>query len=166
MPARPVATVDIILDFELGRLNAEVKGSGTLPEIAKPAGNVLWRSQILSADGERILNENIARFTAGATLYKTRGFYNGAGAPGYVIRLIGSGAVPYLYNDSELLDVGRCLAHTLKTQFDQWDVWLLFTDSQGRRSLRFAADEGRDAPRLYAACRRHRAAAIARASAS
>jgi hypothetical protein len=72
--------------------------------------------------------------------------------------------VPYLYNDAELLDIGRCLAHTLKTQFDQWDVWLLYTDSAGKRTLRFAGDEGRDAPRLYAACKRHREAAAARSA--
>ena len=157
-----VATADIILDFELGRLNAGV--TGKLPDIAQPAPMFTnWRSQILSADGERILDQNISRFTAGATLYKTRGFYNGAGAPGYVIRLLGSADVPYLYRDEELRDIARCLAHTLKVQFDQWDVWVLFTDSEGRRSLWFADDE-KEEKRLYAACKRHREAALARSS--
>lgn len=153
-----VATADIILDFELGKLNAAV--TGKLPDIAQGAS---WRSQILSADGERVLDQNIARFTAGATLYKTRGFYNGAGAPGYVVRLLGSGDVAYLYRDEELRDIARCLAHTLKVQFDQWDVWVLFTDSEGRRSLWFADDE-KDEAKLYAACKRHREAALARSA--
>ena len=71
--------------------------------------------------------------------------------------------MPYLYNDSELRDIARCLAHSLKTQFDQWDVWVLFTDSEGRRSLWFADDE-KEEKALYSACRRHREAASARSA--
>jgi hypothetical protein len=139
-PGNAALTADIVLDFEVGRLNAGGLGpdynaeTGALPSIAKVAP-YQWRTQVLAADGERVLNELIGRYTLGATLYKTKGFYKGVGAPGYVIRILGSDLDRDLPDAGELEAIAKALSAQLAKVFHQWDVWVLFTDASGGRSL-------------------------------
>lgn len=155
------ATVDIILDFEAGKLNAGV--TGQLPDVARARN---WHAQILDTDAYKVISDAVVRWSDGATIYRTRGFYKGNGAPGFVVRLLGSPDLgKLLYNEDELRVIGRCVAHRLMKDLDQWDVWVLFTGSDGKRELWLASEDDSGKVKLYAACSRARNALRARAAA-
>ena len=131
---------DVILDFEVGKLNGGGVGAeydpewGALPRIAR-IEPYKWRTQILAGDGERLINDIVGKYTLGATLFKTKGFYRGTGAPGYVVRLLGSDVDRDLPDAAELEAIAKALATRLKLVLHQWDVWVLFTDANGAKTL-------------------------------
>lgn len=149
--AHGVCMADIILDFELGPLNKNPASGkkdhdptvGTLPNVARIPGYD-WRAQVLAADGEEVLSRIINEYTQGATMFQTKGFYGGVGAPGYVIRILGSSGVGYLMKEAELFGKAKCLAHKLRKIFAQWDVWVLLTKENGQRSLWLASENEGD----------------------
>lgn len=144
--AHGVVTADIIMDFELGVLNKAQRGdakNGSLPKVASIPGYD-WRAQVLDGDGDDVLARIIRTYTGGATLYKTKGFWNGTGSPGYVIRLIGRDprdqSINFLMGEDELFAVAECIAHRIRTFFAQEDVWMIKTYADGHRELWMASE--------------------------
>ena len=145
MAGRLVGSADIVLDFELGILNgaAEYEAkSGRLPAIASEP-KYSWRAQALEADADRLLGDILLEYTAGATLFRTKGYFRGVGAPGYVVRILASNdpalrtTLPTL---DEVQDIAKAIAYRVKESLVQWDVWIVFTAPSGRKTLVQAAN--------------------------
>lgn len=140
MTGKSIGSADIVLDFELGKLNASSKyqrQQGRLPAVSRAPGYG-WRAQVLQADADRLLASVLSEYTAGATLFKTKGYYRGVGAPGYVIRILAtddadlSSMLPTL---DEVESMAKAIACRLERMFVQWDVWIVLTSATGAKTL-------------------------------